>query len=194
MFRPLPLYIGLRYTRAKRRSHFVSFISLVSMLGIALGVTVLITVLSVMNGFDYEIRQRIFDMAEQVTISNFSGPLSEWQELSQGAAKFPGVISVAPYVSGQGMLSNAGNTMPVMVKGISPADEAKVSQLPAKIVKGSFDQLTPGSFGIVIGQNLADSLGLTVGDKVLLITPQATVTPLGIAPRFKRFTIVGLFN
>lgn len=194
MFRPLPLFIGLRYTRAKRRNHFVSFISLVSMLGIALGVAVLITVLSVMNGFDYQIRHKIFDMAEQVTVSNFEGPLTNWQDLITKVQKFPNVVAAAPFVNGQGMLTNEGESSPVVVKGISPPLEKNVSQMQNKLVQGSFDALQPGSFGIVMGKKLADSLGLQLGDKVILFTPQASVTPVGILPRLKRFTIVGLFD
>ena len=144
MFRPIPLYIGLRYTRAKRRNHFVSFISLVSMLGIALGITVLITVLSVMNGFDYQIQHRIFDMAQQVTVSNFNGPLTNWHDLSQQVSKYPNVVYVAPFVSGQGMLAKYGQAEPVLVKGVDPAQEMKVSQLESKMVQGSFSDLKPG--------------------------------------------------
>lgn len=194
MFRPIPLFIGLRYTRAKRRSHFVSFISLVSMLGIALGVAVLITVLSVMNGFDYQIRHRIFDMADQVTIGNFSGSLNNWQQLSTQVQKYPDVVAVAPFIDGQGVLTNEGESSPVMVKGISPDLEMKVSQMQSKMSQGSFAQLQPGQFGMIMGKKLADSLGLEVGDKVTLFTPQASITPIGILPRLKRFTVVGLFD
>lgn len=194
MFRPLPLFIGLRYTRAKRRSHFVSFISLVSMLGIALGVMVLITVLSVMNGFDDQISNRIFAMADQVTISNYTGPLTNWQPLATKIQQFPDVRAAAPFINGQGMLSNEGDSAPVLIKGVDPTAEVKVSELPSKMVQGSFAALTPGGFNIILGQKLADGLGLQVGDKVTLFTPQASITPLGILPRFKRFTVVGLFS
>jgi lipoprotein-releasing system permease protein len=194
MFRPISLYIGLRYTRAKRRNHFISFISLVSMLGIALGVAVLITVLSVMNGFDYQIQNKIFAMAQQVTVSNYNGPLSNWENLEKKVAQYNDVVDVAPYVNGQGMLVNSGSAAPVLVQGVVPADETKVSQLADKMVQGSFNQLQPGQYGVVMGQKLADSLGLQVGDKVTLFTPQATITPVGELPRFRRFTVVGLFN
>lgn len=195
MFRPLPLYIGLRYTRAKRRNHFVSFISLVSMLGIALGVTVLITVLSVMNGFDYEIRHKLFDMTEQVTVTDFTGSLANWQNLAAKIRAYPDVTGIAPYVSGQGMLTMQGLTSPVLVKGIDPNEENKVSQIYTKMVQGSFTTLTPGSFNIIMGEKLADSLGLNLGDKVILFVPQGTsVTPIGIIPRLKRFTLTGIFN
>lgn len=194
MFRPFPLFIGLRYTRAKRRNHFVSFISLISILGIALGITVLITVLSVINGFNYEIQHRIFNLAQQVTVSSFIGSLDNWKNLSQQVSKYPDVVSVAPYVNGQGMLVNAGKTDPVFVKGVDPPEEAKVSPISAKVVQGSFSALQPGSFGIVMGQALADSLGLHMGDQVTLFTPQAATVSVGITPHFERFTVVGLFN
>lgn len=194
MFRPFPLFIGLRYTRAKRRNHFVSFISLVSMLGIALGVTVLITVLSVMNGFDYQIRNRIFQLAEQVTVNNYTGPIANWQTLAQQIKQYHDVVAVAPFVNGQGMLSEDGLTSPVLVRGVQPDLEEQVSQLASKIQQGSFNNLTPNSFGIVLGQKLADSLGLQMGDKVVLFTPQASVSPIGLLPRFKRFTVVGIFS
>lgn len=194
MFRPLALYIGLRYTRAKRRNHFVSFISLVSMLGIALGVTVLITVLSVMNGFDFQIRNRLFDMAQQVTIGNFTGPLPDWQDVAQEVAKYPNVVAVAPFVNGQGMLVSDGQSAPVLVKGVDPDQEVKVSQLPNKMVQGSFSSLKPAAFNIVMGQTLAESLGVGVGDKVTLLTPQASISPIGVLPRFKRFTLTGLYK
>ncbi len=194
MFRPFSLYVGLRYTRAKRRNHFVSFISMVSMLGIALGVAVLITVLSVMNGFDYQIQHRIFDMAQQVTVSNFTGPLSNWQDLETKVAKYPDVTAVAPFINGQGLINSNGQTTPVLVRGVLPEQELKVSTLNSKMVQGSFNDLKPGGFGIIIGQLLADNLGVGMGDKIVLITPQASVTPVGLLPRFKRFTVVGLFK
>lgn len=194
MFRPFPLYIGLRYTRAKRRNHFVSFISLVSILGIALGITVLITVLSVMNGFNYQIQHKIFDLAQQVTVTNFNGPLRNWENLSQQLKQYPGVVDVAPFVNGQGMLASSGQANPVFVKGIDPQQEIKVSEMNSKMVEGSFLALKPDSFGIIMGQALAKNLGLQVGDQVTLFTPQAATTQVGIVPQFKRFTLVGLFN
>lgn len=194
MFRPYPLYIGLRYTRAKRRNHFVSFISLVSMLGIALGVTVLITVLSVMNGFDYQIRNRIFEMAEQVAVTGYDNGISNWQSLANQVKQYPDVLQVAPFVSGQGLLAAGGISSPALIKGVQPDLEVKVSQLPSKMLQGSFNNLSPQSFGIVLGQGTADQLGLQMGDKVVLFTPQASVTPVGAIPRFKRFTVVGIFS
>lgn len=194
MFKPVPLYIGLRYTRAKRRNHFISFISLASMLGIALGVMVLITVLSVMNGFDFEIQDRIFNMAQQVTISNFSGQLPNWQSLGKKIQQVPHVVGQAPFVAGQAMLANSGVARPIILTGILPPEEMKVSQLESKMVKGSLMDLTSGQFGIVLGQDLAENLGLVQGDRVTVLTTNMTVTPIGVTPQFKRFKVVGIFH
>lgn len=194
MFRPLALFIGLRYTRAKRRNHFISFISLSSMLGIALGVAVLITVLSVMNGFDQEIRNKIFGTANQVTVSTLAGSVSDWKALNTKLINFPGVTGTAPFVNGQGILVNQGQTHPVLTIGIDPAQEINVSTVGSKMVEGSLMALKPGEFGIVIGQKLSDSLGVDIGDKINLLIPSATITPIGIIPRFKTFTVVGIFQ
>lgn len=195
MFRPVALFVGLRYTRAKRRNHFISFISLASMLGIGLGVTVLITVLSVMNGFDYEIRDRIFSMANQVSITGYDETgIHNWQKLSADVKAVKDVRGVAPYVQGQGMLSNSGSVQPVLVSGILPSEEAHVSGLYSKMLEGSFSELKTGANGVVLGRALANNLGLKLGDKVNLIIPEASVTPLGIIPRYKRYTLVGVFE
>src|SRR3989338_2095540 len=194
MFRPLALYVGLRYTRAKRRNHFISFISLASMLGIALGITVLITVLSVMNGYDYQIKTRIFGMARQVAVNTTTGAMTNWQAVAQQLLKMPGVIQVAAFIDGQGMLSNSGSVQPAMITGISPQPESTISDLPKHMIVGSFDALKARQFNIVLGSALAASLGVTMGDKVVVITPQATVTPIGVIPRYKSFTVVGIFQ
>jgi lipoprotein-releasing system permease protein len=193
VFKPLAVCIGLRYTRAKRRNSFISFISLASMLGIALGVAVLITVLSVMNGFDYEIKDRLFSSANQVTVSSFEGPVFDWQSLSQEVNKTTNVVASAPFIRQQGMLSQSGATAPVMMTGILPDEEAKVSGLADNLQQGSFDSLQSKTFNIVIGEGLAAMLGVTLGDKVILLTPQATASPLGVLPRFKQFTVSGIF-
>ncbi len=194
MFRPLALYIGLRYTRAKRRNHFISFISLISMLGIALGVTTLVTVLSVMNGFDGVIKHRVFSMAPQMRISTFDGTLDHWQPLAKKVKAFPGIEAASPYVLGQGLLSNMGTVTPGMITGIDPKTEEQVSKVASKITQGSLNSLQPGKFGIVIGEQLAENLSLQMGDKVTVVTPKATLTPVGVIPRFKRFTVVGIFK
>ncbi|MCL5261070.1 MAG: lipoprotein-releasing ABC transporter permease subunit [Gammaproteobacteria bacterium] len=194
MFKPLPLYIGLRYTRAKRRNHFISFISLISVLGIALGVTVLITVLSVMNGFDFEIHNKIFSLARQVTISNLGGSISNWRDLENNLRGKTGIVAVAPYISTQAMLSKDGYTRGVLLSGILPAEEAKVSLLSSYTHQGSMQALKPGKYGIVLGQDIANYLGAAVGDKIVVLTPQASITPFGVVPRYKRFTVVGIFH
>ena len=194
MFYPTALYIGLRYTRAKRRNHFISFISLTSMIGIALGVAVLITVLSVMNGFDQEIRNRIFGMANHMTISTLDGRLHNWQDLANDVKQYHGVVAAAPFVSGQGMLLNRGLSQPSMITGVDPVQEPNVSIITQKMTEGKFTDLKPGRYGIVIGVQLAQNLGVDVGDKVTLLIPSATVTPLGVMPRYKVFTVVGIFK
>lgn len=192
MFRPLALYIGLRYTRAKRRNHFISFIALISMIGIALGVAVLITVLSVMNGFDYEIHQHLFNMSNHVSISSFDGGFNNWEDLNKKIDQVKNVVSSAPNIMAQGMLANAGLAEGVMVSGILPEkDNAAISD---KMVAGSINALKAGEFNIVLGSALANKLGLRVGDKVVLFIPKATVSPVGVAPRFKRFNVVGIFS
>lgn len=194
MIKSLPLFIGLRYLRAKRRNQFISFISLVSMLGIALGVTVLITVLSVMNGFDHEISDRIFSMAQQVTISNFEQELTNWSSLKQKVEQDPKVISSAPFITGQALLANAGAAKPIIITGILPPEEEKVSKMAAKMTQGSFNQLSPGKYGIVLGESMAQSLDVQVGDKVTVLTTDVNVSPIGVIPQYKRFTVTGLFR
>lgn len=194
MFRPLALYVGLRYTRAKRRNHFISFISGTSMIGIALGVAVLITVLSVMNGFDYEIHTRFFGMASQVTVGSLDSSIENWQDLNKRLDKFPGVKGSAPFVGGQGLLSYEGVVQPAYVTGIIPQQEPQVTQLAKNMVIGKLTDLKAGKFGIILGENLAGNLGLLVGDKVNLMIPKATVTPIGVIPQFKRFTVIGIFS
>jgi lipoprotein-releasing system permease protein len=194
MFKPIEFYIGLRYTRAKRRNHFISFISLVSMLGIMLGVVALIVVLSVMNGFHKEVRERILGMASHATISGVSGELSDWQTVREEARDFPHVIGEAPYVEGQGMLISGQKVSGVMIRGILPEEEGKVSEVVNAITRGSIEDLQPGEFNIVLGNELALILGASVGDKVTLVTPQINVTPAGIMPRLKRFTVAGIFE
>lgn len=194
MFRPAALFIGLRYTRAKRRNHFISFISLVSMLGIALGVMVLITVLSVMNGFDREIKKRVFSMVPPVTISTNTGYVADWKALQDVVKPMPQVIASAPFATGEVLLNYSGSTQPAMVTGILPEQEKKVSELADKMEQGQLTDLKAGQFGIVLGANLADRLQANIGDKITVVTPQVTLSPAGVIPRFKRFTVVGIFK
>lgn len=194
MFRPLPLYIGLRYTRAKRRQHFISFIAFASMLGIGLGVTILITVLSVMNGFDYEIQNHLFNLANHVTVSRVDAPLSDWKGLQKEVAKQAKVVASAPFVSAQGLATHLGMSAPLMITGILPEQESRVSQMAENVSQGSFDSLQPHRFNMAIGEGLAKELGLGLGDKIVLFTTQVTPTPFGIQPRYRQFTISGIFH
>lgn len=193
MFRPLALYVGLRYTRARRRNHFISFISLTSIVGLGLGVAVLIVVLSVMNGFDRELRTRILGMVPHGSLVGHA-PLADWQALAGRAAAHPGVAGVAPFSQMQGMLSSAGIVEGAIINGVLPAAERSVSILPDHMVEGSLDDLAPGGFGIVLGSGLARRLGVVPGDRVTLVLPEATVSPAGVMPRFKRFTVTGIFR
>ncbi|HQV88702.1 MAG TPA: lipoprotein-releasing ABC transporter permease subunit [Nitrosomonas sp.] len=191
---PYELFIGLRYTRAKKRNHFISFISLISLMGITLGMTALITVMSVMNGFQKEVRTRILGVASHVQIGSLHGNLSHWQQTAEEAAKHPTVEAAAPYVTAQGMLSHNQVVQGVMVRGILPTMEDKVADFAKMMVSGELDNLAPGEFGIVIGMELARTMGTFLGDKIVLISPQGQVTPAGILPRLKQFTVVGIFE
>lgn len=194
MYRPLSLFIGLRYTRAKRRNHFISFISLISTIGIALGVAVLITVLSVMNGFDFEIHHRFFAVAPQVTLMTQADMSQSWSRVEKKIEQIPGLKNDSPYINGKGMLSYEGQVAGVSIMGIDPQQESKTSQLAHKLLLGDLASLKPNSFNMLVGEQLASDLNLNVGDQVVLLTPQATRTPLGIMPRYKRFNVSGIFR
>lgn len=194
MFKPLALYIGLRYTRAKRRNHFISFISLTSMLGIALGVTALITVLSVMNGFEKELRERMLGMAAHVVINPMQGSLANWKPLLDELKPLPRVTGVAPYVQGQAMVTYDKAVRGAMLQGVDPVLEPQVSKVQDKMLVGNLSDLKAGEFGIVIGEELARALGVNLGDKVTIVVPQASVTPVGVLPRMKRMDVKGIFR
>lgn len=193
MFKPISLYIGLRYTRARRSNHFISFIALVSMIGLTLGVAVLITVLSVMNGFDRELKNRVLGMVPQATVSS-TQILTDWPELAKKIEQHPHVTGAAPFTQLQGMLTAQGQVSGIMVTGIEPQYEKKVSIIQDHMVEGSIDQLKKGEFGIVLGKQMTDALGLGLNDNVTLVLPEATPSPAGVVPRFKRFKIVGIFS
>lgn len=193
MFNPVELFVGLRYTRAKRRNHFISFISLSSMMGIALGVTALITVLSVMNGFEKEVRERILDMVSHLTVTDFDGRLRDWPKVLKTTKTHKNVIAVAPYIEAQGMLINGSSVNGTLIRGVLPKQEPAVSNVSDKMKRGRFTDLKAGKFGVILGQDLARILSVHVGDKVTMVTPSANVTPAGVAPRLKRFTVVGIF-
>ena len=193
MFRPLALFLGLRYTRAERSNRFISFISLISMVGLTLGVAVLITVLSVMNGFDRELKSRILGMVPQATVTA-SEIIPDWQTLAQTIQKNPKVEAVAPFIQLQGMLTANGQVAGIMVTGIEPSYEKKVSIIHQHMESGSVDSLKAGQFDIVIGKQMADSLGVKQGDMVTLVLPEASPSPAGVIPRFKRFTVTGVYD
>ena len=194
MFTPWELCVGLRYTRAKRRNHFISFISLTSMIGIALGATALITVISVMNGFERELRERILGVASHATISAFDHALEDWESLVGTAVAHPEVVGVAPFVESQGMLTRAGQVRGVMIRGVSPEREPAVSEIDRYLVEGELASLAPGRFSVLIGRDLALRLGATIGTRVTLVAPQARITPAGVLPRMRRFTVGGIFE
>ena len=192
MLKPLALLIGLRYTRAKKKNHFVSFISLSSMLGIGLGVMVLITVLSVMNGFDEEIHKRFFGMVPEITITHQVGMVHDWQALEKRMKKYSYIQALSPFVSSQGLLTSNGEVVPVVLTGILPQQEQAITHLQDKILIGSAMNLD--HFGIVLGKGLATNLGVMIGDAITVMIPQASVTLAGMIPRFKRFEVRGIFS
>ncbi len=189
----LPFLIGLRYVRAKRRNHFISFISLTSMLGLMLGVAVLILVLSVMNGFDHELRTRILGMVPHTKVESRTG-MVEWEGLAERLMERERVIGAAPYVEQQGMFSVGGRNEGAMVNGIHPEWEDRVSIIGRHMQQGSLEDLVPGEWNIVLGSILARRLGVGVGDSVTLLVPEASITPAGVFPRLKRFTVSGVFS
>jgi len=191
---PYELLIGLRYTRAKRRNHFISFISLISMLGIGLGVAALIVVLSVMNGFQKELRTRILGVASHIQIAGINGELTDWQTIAAQVAEHPEVRATAPFVQSQAMFTVDNGVKGVLVRGILPDQEERVADFAKTIKSGSLDDLRPGEFGVVLGADLARALRVFVGDKVTAIAPQGTVTPAGVVPRLKSFRVVGIFE
>lgn len=193
MFKPISLYIGLKYTRARRSNHFISFIALVSMIGLSLGVAVLITVLSVMNGFDRELKNRVLGMVPQATVAS-DQILTDWPQLAKQVAQHEHVVGVAPFTQLQGMLTAYGQVSGIMVTGIDPNYEKNVSIVDQHMVAGSIDQLKAGEFGIVLGKQMTDALGLGLNDSITLVLPEATASPAGVVPRFKRFKIVGIFS
>ena len=193
MFKPVPVAIGLRYLRAKRRNGFISFISLASILGIALGVTALITTLAVMSGFQKEIRDRMLGMAAHATVSGYGEPLQQWQHAVSVAMKDARVIGAAPYIEKEALISGPNN-QPAMVRGVLADEEGKVSELGEKMQRGSLADLRDGSFNIVLGRELALWLGVDVGDDVVVTLAEFRSTPLGGVQTMKRFKVSGIFE
>lgn len=195
MIRPFELFIGLRYIRAKRRTRFISFITATSILGIIVGVWALISVLSVMNGFERELKSRILTVASHIRVTGFDGWLPDWRDTMSKVSQVPEVSAQAPFIVSHGMLKFDNRVGPVIVRGVEPELESKVSTFSDDLIDGSMDDLQEGNFGIVIGSDLAQSLGgVTVGDKVVLISSRGNSSPVGVLPRLKRMTVVGIFD
>jgi lipoprotein-releasing system permease protein len=191
---PWTWWIGARYLRLRRDDRFVGFISAISMLGIALGVAVLVVVLSVMNGFERTLQERILDVAGHATLEALDGHLQDWQALQERTRGAAGVVAVAPYVEGRGMLVAGARSAGVALRGIDPAQEGAVSALAREAAAEGAARLAPGGFGIVLGRALAEALGVRAGDRVLLVVAQGNVTPAGVVPRMRRFTVLGVFE
>ncbi|MDY0136761.1 MAG: lipoprotein-releasing ABC transporter permease subunit [Thiomicrospira sp.] len=191
---PFEWLLGLRYIRAKRRNHFISFISMSSMVGIALGVTALITVMSIMNGFQQELRERILGMTAHMTLTQFNQRLMDWPELYEQVLSQADVVGAAPNIMEQGMVTHQERVKGVMIRGVLPHMEGQVSDVANNMVLGALADLKPGKFGVVLGFDLAQSLGVSLGDSVTLIAPQGSLSPVGVLPRIKRLKVVGLFE
>jgi lipoprotein-releasing system permease protein len=194
MRQPYQLAIALRYLRARSRDSFISFISLVSMVGIGLAVAVLMVVLSVMNGFEFELQQRILGMVSDATLIGMDGPLDDWESIRERALDRPDVVAAAPFVDGQGMAVVGEDFAGVAVRGILPEFETGVSEIGNVLIDGELETLEAGRYNIVIGTALAELLGVGLGDKIVLLLAQAHVTPAGIAPRARGFIVSGLFE
>ena len=194
MFRPLELFIGLRYTRAKRRNQFISFISTVSIICICISVMALITVMSVMNGFDNELRTRILGAVSHATISGVGESIHDWQGTVKLAEANPHVRGAAPYVDLQAFLQGTYGSTGTMVRGIEPAQEPKASEIDKHMVQGRWDSLTSGSWNIILGKELAMQLGVNVGDRVIVYVPQLRATPMGAVPKVRGFHVSGIFE
>lgn len=194
MYRPLQFFVGLRYTRAKRRNQFISFIALISMLGIAVGVTVLITVVSVVNGFETEVRARILATAAHATIFGYGGKLADWQRVIEASRADERVSGAAPFIRGEAMISLGQQVSAVQLQGVLPRLEQEVSELGQRMAAGHLTDLKPGARGIVLGRELAESLGVGMGDPVTLITSEGGLSDTGLLPRLTRYTVVGIFS
>ena len=194
MFRPIELFIGTRYIRAKRRNHFISFISVVSMLGLIIGITALITVISVMNGFAAELQSRILGAVSQATITGVAQSMPNWQKALAIAEQNPHVKGAAPYVEREAFLRGNAASQGAIIRGILPDQEPKVADFGSKMIAGRLDSLAPSSWGIVLGRDLALQLGVNVGDKIVVYAPVISATPIGAVPRLRRFTVTGIFE
>ncbi len=194
---PFEWLVGLRYTRAGRRSgrnSFISFLSLISILSITVGVAALIVILSIMNGFQKDVRDRMLSVLPHIEVADPAGTLPNWQEVAARLQQDPRVKATAPYVASQAMLTRGGNVSGVMIRGVSPQEEPKVSEVVSRVRQGRFEDLRPGEFNIVLGGELARGMQVGLGDKIMLVAPQGQVTPAGVLPRLKQFNVVGIFH
>ncbi len=194
MYKPFEIFVGLRYVRAKRRNHFISFISMISMAGIALGVMALITVLSVMNGFEKELTSRILGMVSHAVVIQYGSSLDDWRPVARMVGEHPQIRGVAPFIEAEGMLIYNKRVKGTAIQGILPEEEPKVSVISEKMISGKLESLQAGQFGIVLGSEMAGTLGVVPGDKVTIVAPTANATPAGLLPRLKQFTVVGIFE
>ena len=190
----LPMMIGGRYSRAKRRNGFISFISAISMIGVAIGVWVLISVHAIMSGFANELRGSILDVTPHITITGSNGWLNDWDSLSEKLDQNSNIKGHAPYIYVQGLVSNRGSATGALIRGVLPEEEAKVSVIQNHMLEGSFDHLQKGKYNIILGDGLAAKLGAEIGDKITLISPKGQSSPAGLLPRLRRFTVVGSFS
>ena len=187
-------FIGLRYLRASSHRGFVSLIAGIAMFGLVLGVAVLIVVLSVMNGFEQVLRTRILSLTAHATISGLEGRIADWRPDLAKLEKFPGIAGAAPYIEAQGMLIHRGSSAGILMQGIVPARERSVTALGGRLLSGSLDDLTPGSYRVILGKALAKTLHVRVGDRVVLIVAQGDVTPVGVIPRMRAFRVDGIIS
>jgi lipoprotein-releasing system permease protein len=194
MSTPLEWRLAFRYLRARTDNRFLSFIAGVGVTGIAVGVAVLLVVLSVMNGFEKELRDRILGMASHATLTGIDGPLPDWRALAGRVERQPGVVAAAPYVEDRGMVALGAKVSGALVRGVLPDEEGRVSAIGTHLSAGRLDELRPGGYGVILGRALAEELGANVGDRVVLAAPQGTATPAGVVPRLRRLTVVGLLD
>jgi lipoprotein-releasing system permease protein len=184
----------MRYLRASPRRGAVSLIAAIAMLGLALGVAVLIVVLSVMNGFEEELRSRILSLTAHATISGLEGRIADWPPLVARLDRFPGVIAAAPYIEEQGMITRGDHAAGILLRGIVPAEERKVADLTPHLSSGHLADLIPGRYRVILGKDLAEAIGARVGDRVVVLVPQGDVTPVGVMPRMRAFDVVGILS
>jgi lipoprotein-releasing system permease protein len=187
-------FLGLRYLRASRKRGFVSLIAGIAILGLALGVAVLIVVLSVMNGFEEELRTRILSLTAHATISGLEGRISEWRPRIDQLAHFPGVVAAAPYIEEQAMMTHGNRSSGVLLRGVLPEAERGVADLSRHLSAGHLSDLSPGSYRVILGKALADELGARVGDRVVLMVAEGDVTPVGVLPRMRAFQVAGILS